>query len=94
MPGQLFTEYFLTEGIRHAPEWRDSVAKPQAFSAFASVAAERFQAFGRYHGANEAATKQELMPSAGAARLGSHSAAARCGGYRSINGIEEAAKIH
>ena len=26
MPGHLFTEYFLTEGIRATPEWRESVA--------------------------------------------------------------------
>ena len=61
MPGQLFTEYFLTDGIRHAPEWRTSVAKPQAFSAFARAVAERFEAFGHHDRPNEAVTEQELI---------------------------------
>ena len=26
MPGQLFTHYFLTEGIKATPEWQASVA--------------------------------------------------------------------
>ena len=61
MPGQLFTQYFLTDGIRHTPEWRASTDQPQAFSAFASAAAERFAAFSRYDSPNESVTEQELI---------------------------------
>ena len=61
MPGQLFTQYFLTDGIRHTPEWRTSTAQPQAFSAFASAVAKRFEAFGRYDSPNESVTEQELI---------------------------------
>ena len=28
MPGQLFTEYFLSEGIQATPEWRETVEDP------------------------------------------------------------------
>ena len=61
MPGQLFTQYFLTDGIRHTPEWRASVEQPQAFTAFAKAAAERFEAFRQYDSPNESVTEQELI---------------------------------
>ena len=61
MPGQLFTQYFLSDGIRHTPEWRTSVEQPQAFSAFAKAAAERFAAFSQYDSPNESVTEQELV---------------------------------
>ena len=61
MPGQLFTQYFLTDGIRHTQEWRTSTEQPHAFSAFASAVAERFEAFGHYDSPNEAVTEQELV---------------------------------
>ena len=61
MPGQLFTQYFLTDGIRHTPEWRGSVNQPHAFTAFAGAAAERFKVFSRYDNPNESVTEQELI---------------------------------
>ena len=61
MPGQLFTQYFLTDGVRHTPEWRASVAQPQAFTAFAGAVAERFKAFSRYDNPNESVTEQDLI---------------------------------
>ena len=61
MPGQLFTQYFLTDGIRHTPEWQASVDRPQAFTAFAGAAAERFEACSRYDSPNESVTEQELI---------------------------------
>ena len=61
MPGQLFTQYFLTDGIRHTPEWRASVEEPQAFTAFADAAAKHFEAFSRYDNPNESVTEQELI---------------------------------
>ena len=61
MPGQLFTQYFLTDGIQHTPEWRASAEQPQAFADFAKAAAECFKAFGRYDDPNESVTEQELI---------------------------------
>lgn len=61
MPGQLFTQYFLTDGIRQTAEWRASVKQPQAFTAFAGAAAKRFEAFSRYDSPNESVTEQELI---------------------------------
>ena len=61
MPGQLFTQYFLTDGIRHTPEWRASVERPQAFTAFASAVAKRFEAFSHYDSPNESVTEQDLI---------------------------------
>ena len=34
MPGQLFTHYFLTDGIKATPEWQASLDQPEAFAAF------------------------------------------------------------
>ena len=28
MPGQLFTQYFLTDGVKATPEWKASVDEP------------------------------------------------------------------
>ena len=61
MPGQLFAQYFLTDGIRHTPEWRASVERPQAFTAFASAVAKRFEAFSHYDSPNESVTEQDLI---------------------------------
>ena len=61
MPGQLFTQYFLTDGIRHTPEWRSSVERPQAFTAFAGAVAKRFEAFSHYDSPNESVTEQDLI---------------------------------
>ena len=61
MPGQLFAQYFLTDGIRHTPDWRASVNQPHAFTAFASAVAECFAAFSRYDSPNESVTEQELI---------------------------------
>ena len=61
MPGQLFTQYFLTDRIRHTPEWQASVDRPQAFTAFASTVAERFKAFNQYDSPNESVTERKLI---------------------------------
>ena len=61
MPGQLFTQYFLSDGIRHTPEWRASVKQPEAFAAFARGVAERFKLFSQYDSPNESVTEQELI---------------------------------
>ena len=61
MPGQLFTHYFLTDGIRTTPEWRASVAGPQEFAAFRKGMSELFTSFAGYNEPNEAFTEQELV---------------------------------
>ena len=61
MPGQLLTNYFLTDGIRTAPEWRASVADPQDFAAFRKGVAGLFESFSGYNQPNEAVTEQVLI---------------------------------
>ena len=62
MPGQLLTNYFLTDGIRTTPEWRASVADPQDFAAFRKGVAGLFDSFSGYNQPNEAATEQDADP--------------------------------
>ena len=61
MPGQLFTQYFLTDGIQATAEWRGSLAAPHAFASFHKEATQRLEAFGRAANPNEAHTEQELV---------------------------------
>ena len=58
MPGQLFTQYFLTDGIRTTPERR---AQAPAFAAFRDAARRLFQDFANYHNPNETQTEQDLI---------------------------------
>ena len=58
MPGQLFTQYFLTDGIRATPERR---AQAPAFAAFHKEARRLFQDFANYHNPNETQTEQDLI---------------------------------
>ena len=61
MPGHLFTEYFLTEGIRATPEWRESVASADAFESFRDGVGERYESLSGSADPNEAVTEQELI---------------------------------
>ena len=61
MPGQLFTHYFLTDGIKATPEWKASVARPEAFAAFRDGVRQRYEALSRSADPNEAATEQDLI---------------------------------
>ena len=61
MPGQLFTHYFLTDGIRTTPEWRASVDDPQDFTAFRKGICGLFDSFAGYSAPNEAVTEQDLI---------------------------------
>ena len=61
MPGHLFTEYFLTEGIKATIEWRDSVASAGAFDAFRDGVRHSYQALSRSRNPNEAVTEQDLI---------------------------------
>ena len=58
MPGQIFTEYFLSDGIRLTPERR---GQGSAFAAFRDGARGVFAGFGSDRTANEAETEQELI---------------------------------
>ena len=61
MPGQLFTHYFLTDGIRTTPEWRASVASPQEFASFRKGISGLLDLFSSYSDPNEAVTEQDLI---------------------------------
>ena len=58
MKGQLFTQYFLTDGIRTTPEWEGAVTKLADFRRDLGQAYERFSSL---HQPNEAVTEQDLI---------------------------------
>ena len=58
MPGHLFTQYFLTDGIRATPECR---AQAPAFAAFRNAARRLVHDFAKYHNPNETQTEQDLI---------------------------------
>ena len=58
MSGQLFTQYFLTDGIRSTPEWESSDA---AFSEFSATVASLYSGFSHRAQPNEAETEQDLI---------------------------------
>ena len=61
MTGQLFTHYFLTDGIRATPEWQASAADPESFAAFRESVLQRYEALARSADPNEAVTEQDLI---------------------------------
>ena len=61
MTGQLFTHYFLTDGIKTTPEWQASVDQPEAFAAFRNGVARHHSALSRSRNPNEARTEEELV---------------------------------
>ena len=61
MPGQLFTHYFLTDGIKGTAEWKASLARPEAFAAFRDGVRQKYEALSRSAAPNEAATEQDLI---------------------------------
>ena len=61
MSGQLFKQYFLTDGIRETPEWRDSVKHAEAFTRFTQEITACFDNFSHFSNPNEAVTEQELI---------------------------------
>ena len=61
MPGQLLTQYFLTDGIKATPEWKRSVAEPEAFTTFQEAAGQRLGEFSQATHLHEATTEQELV---------------------------------
>ena len=58
MTGQLFTHYFLTDGIKATGEWRPA---SEADDAFRRSLAGIYREFARYRQPNEAVTEQDLI---------------------------------
>ena len=61
MPGQLFTEYFLTDGIKQSDEWRDAVNDSQVLDALRAAVSGKFNKIDMFDKPNEATTEQELI---------------------------------
>ena len=58
MKGQLFTQYFLTDGIRATPEWEAAAAQ---LAGFRGALGEVYGRFAGLHQPNEAVTEQDLI---------------------------------
>ena len=61
MPGQLFTNYFLEEGILHTNAWQESLSQPADFDSFRAHAQTLIENAANFHTINEASTEQELI---------------------------------
>ena len=61
MPGQLFTNYFLEEGILHTDAWQESLSQPPDFDSFRAQAHALLEKAANFHTINEASTEQELI---------------------------------
>ena len=61
MTGQLFKQYFLTDGIRETPEWRESEKHPEVFVRFIQATSACFNNFSHFSNPNEAVTEKELI---------------------------------
>ena len=58
MKGQLFSQYFLNEGIRTTPEWEAAAPELADFRRELGAVYERFDSL---HQPNEAVTEQDLI---------------------------------
>ena len=61
MPGQLFTNYFLEEGILHTAAWQESLSQPADLDAFRTWARALLENAANFHTLNEASTEMELI---------------------------------
>ena len=61
MPGQLFTEYFLSEGIQATPEWREAVEDPADLLEFKKSLSGRIHRLAQFSDPNESLTEQDLV---------------------------------
>lgn len=61
MSGRLFTDYFLTDGIKATDEWKSSVVDVDGFATFRDGVRKRYHALCRLGDPNEAVTEQELI---------------------------------
>ena len=58
MPGQLLTQYFLTDGIKETPEWKELTP---AIDTFRKEALSTCENFAKYHQPNEPVTEDDLI---------------------------------
>lgn len=61
MSGQLFTQYFLTDGIKTTIEWRASLAQPDDFLQFRDALRSRYESLSGFQNPNESVTEQKLI---------------------------------
>ena len=61
MTGQLFTHYFLTDGIKATGEWPARVGASSTYDAFRQSLAVVYREFAHYREPNEAVTEQDLI---------------------------------
>ncbi len=61
MTGQLFTQYFLTEGIQDTEAWQESVRSPQRFSEFRQSLGTILSRINHANPPNEAATELDII---------------------------------
>ena len=61
MPGQLFTEYFLTDGIKQTAEWQETVQHPDVLQGLRDAVANKFEKIDLFDKPLEAETEQELI---------------------------------
>lgn len=61
MPGQLFTQYFLTDGIKETDDWKSSASQPVAFAGFKDEIRHLSDALSQSVEPNEATTEQDLI---------------------------------
>ena len=61
MTGQLFTQYFLTDGIRSTEAWQEIDRKPEAFAAFRQSLIDIMGGVSPGSLPNEAATEQDVV---------------------------------
>ncbi|MCY4081444.1 MAG: hypothetical protein OXF54_14465 [Caldilineaceae bacterium] len=61
MPGQLFTTYFLEEGIRRTDAWQEVLSEPSELESFRAQALALLENAASFHSINEASTEHELI---------------------------------
>ena len=61
MSGQLFTQYFLTDGIKTTFEWRASLAQPEDFLQFRDALRNCYESLSGFQNPNESVTEQKLI---------------------------------
>ena len=61
MPGQLFTEYFLSEGIQATLEWREVVEDPADLLEIKKSLSGRIDRLAQFSDPNESLTEQDLV---------------------------------
>lgn len=61
MPGTLFTEYFLTDGIKATSQWELAAALDSEFQVFVDGVKQRYTTIASFHEPNEAVTELEII---------------------------------